>query len=124
MKKVLTALITFATIAAVAASSPADARWAGGVHSGWSAYRGWGRGYAGGAYRAWGYPRWGYVAWGNSGWHPKVIAVAGVFIGGSLAAGYFDPIGHSRYPGYFGPGTYGPGFCVLTAYYGWAGGCY
>jgi hypothetical protein len=125
MNKVLTALITFATIVAVAAmSGPADARWASGVHRGWSEYRGWGWGHAGGSHRAWGYPGWGCLARGYSGWRPRVIAVAGAIIGGSLAAGYFYPIGHSRYPSYYGPGIYGSGFCALTAYYGWAGDCY
>jgi hypothetical protein len=114
MKRHLTALITVATVAAAVAtmSAAADARWAGETYAGWGAYRGWF--YPGRHYRPWGYP----------GWRPKIIAVAGVYIGGPLAAGYFYPVGRSRYPGYFGPGIYGSGFCVLTTYYGWPGACY
>ena len=114
MKKQLIALMTIATIAALvlATSGPANARWAGRAYATWGAYRGWF--YPGRHYRPWGYP----------GWHPGIIAIAGVYIGGPLAAGYFYPVGHSRYPSYFGPGINGSGFCVLIAYYGWPGGCY
>jgi hypothetical protein len=114
VKKLLIALMTIATIAALvlATSGAANARWAGRAYATWGAYRGWF--YPGRHYRPWGYP----------GWHPRIIAIAGVYIGGPLAAGYFYPVGYSRYPSYFGPGIYGSGFCVLIACYGWPGGCY
>jgi hypothetical protein len=122
MKKVLTALITVATMAGAMAtmSSPADARWAGGV------YRGWGGTYYGWRYRAFDYRGSGYRVWAYRGSGPRVVAVAGAIIGGALVPPYY-PVGYYgyyEYSAHYGPTIYGPGFCVLTAYYGWAGGCF
>jgi hypothetical protein len=103
MRKFLTALVAVASLsaAALAISSPAEARWGGGWGGGW---------------------RGGY-------WGPGAGFVAGALIGGAIAAGPYGyygggyPYGYGYYP-YAYPG-YGPG-CVWRRVwngYGWVRAC-
>ena len=105
MRKSLTALVAALSlgVAALAMSSPADARWAGG----------WG--WHGGGWR------------GGWGWGPGAGFVAGAVIGGALAAPYYGYpygyYGYGYYPYAYGPG-YGPRCQNVWNGYAWTRACY
>lgn len=104
MRKILTALVTVATIGAtvIAMSGTAEARYWG--PGGWGWRGGWG---------------WG---WGLGGF------AAGALVGSALAAPYYYPYGYYGYYGYgpyYGPGPYYYYGCrPVWNGYAWVRGCY
>jgi hypothetical protein len=98
MRKILTALVAAASIAAVtvATSGTAEARWGGGWHGGYGGWHGGG---------------WG---WGAGGF------VAGALVGSALAAPYYYPYGYyPPYP-YYGRPCY---WRRVWNGYGWVRAC-
>ncbi len=100
MRKILTALVMAASLAAIAVgtSSSAEARWGGG--------------WRGGGWRGGG---WG---WGAGGF------VAGALVGSALAAPYY--YGYGPYGYYPPPPYYGPGCRLRNVWngYAWVRACY